>query len=300
MHTEGRHDMRNTYRQNGCNRGGTEHALQLADKATDQARRSLAIELVDPEPGRAATLAQILAARGLPVTAYETPAPRPSPVTIDVYAVDDVDVLARALEGPIRSSLVEGVALVSVPSIDGSGGAVIGLAAGVTASAPAVREDAGVILDRIAALSPGRQSSERMSAHAVHADQMPRARHAAHDWLTTQSASFLTTGHAAPGLVAADGFSGTAYRLEVVEDRWETRRGVLKQTALQEILPQARDAGESQGVVFYERQDPWLYLVLARRRADRWRLDRALELPVTMPQPLQTPAPVRIPTFVTD
>jgi hypothetical protein len=127
---------------------------------------------------------------------------------------------------------------------------------------------------------------------------MPRARHAAHDWLTSQSASFLTTGHVEPELAAVDGFSGTVYLLGVVEDRWETRRRVLKQTALQEILPQVASYGENRGVVFYERQDPWMYLVLARRRVDRWQLDRTVELPVTMPRPHQEP--VQIPTFVTD
>ena len=47
--------MTSIYRQNGCNRGGIEHALQLAEKATEQTTRSLAIELVDSEPEREKT-----------------------------------------------------------------------------------------------------------------------------------------------------------------------------------------------------------------------------------------------------
>lgn len=287
-----------TYRQNGCNRGGTEHASQLVGKLPQRSVSSLAVELVDPEHGRAAALAPILEARGVPVTVRQVPAPLRSPVTVDVYAVDDVGIPARALEAPIRTPLLEVALLVSVPTIEEVGGVVLAIAASVTPDAAAVQDAARVLLSRIAALAPGRHSSARMAAHGVHTIQMPGARHAAHDRLTTQSAAFLTTGQVEPELAVVDGFTRRSYRVRAVEARRETRRRVLKQAALQEILPQVSADSEAGGVAFYELRDPWLYLVLARRTASRWRLDRAIELPVMMPGPRQ--APVQVPTFVTD
>jgi len=288
----------NTYRQNGCNRGGRDHALQLVRKLPDAITRSLQVELVDRERGRAAALAPLLSARGLPVRVHETGAPLASSATVDVYSVDEVEVTARAVEGQVTSSLLEVALLVSVPTVEGVGGVVLALAATITPEAPAVRQAAQGLLGRIAALTPGRQSSALMAAHRVHAGQMPGARHTAHDRLTTQSARFLATGQADPELVLVDGFTRTPYRVTVLDARRETPRRVLRQAALQEVLPQVSHRDETQGVVFYERQDPWLYVVLARRRADRWHLDRAIELPVTMPEPEQ--AAIEVPTFVTD
>lgn len=288
----------NTYRQNGCNRGGTDHVLQLADKLPPALAGSLAVELVDREQGRAAALAPILASRGFPVQVSAKPAPLSSKVTVDVYAVDDAEVPARALENPSMSPLLEVALLVSVPTIESAGGAVVAIAATVTPDAAAVRDGIRVILSRIEALAPGRRSSALMAARGIHAEQMPRARHAAHDRLTTRSATFLTSGRVEPELAMVDGFTGTAYQLSVVEARRDDRRRVLRQATLNEILPEIRDNGDRRGVVFHERQDPWLYVVLARQRAGRWHLDRAIELPVLRLRPDEEP--VEAPTFITD
>lgn len=290
------------YRQNGCNRGGRDHAAQLVKKLPAPITRSLHVELVDREPGRAATLAPLLAARGLPVKAYETPAPLASAPTVDVYAVDDVEVTAKAVEDAVSCSLLEVALLVSVPTIEDVGGVVFGVGATVTPEATPVRQATRDLLDRFTALSPGRQSSAFMAAHRVHAPQMVDARHTIHDRLTTQSATFLETGEAEPELVLVDGFTRTPYRVRTLEARRETPRRVLKQTVLQELLPQVGDGTDRQGVVFYERQDPWLYVVLARRKANRWHLDRATELPVAIPvaEPELEQPPLAVPSFFTD
>lgn len=272
--------------------------LQLLDKLPAPIGGELSFDLVDPEEGRAVALAPILKSRGVEVRVSEKPAPQLPTATVDVYAVDDAAVPVRALESSAMSSLVELALLVSVPTIESVGGVVTAIAGTVTPDAVGVRDGLLTLLRRVEALAPGRHSSAMMAARGIHAEQMPRARQVAHDWLTTRSASFLGNGRAESEVAVVDGFTGVAYQVEVVEARRDDRRRELRNVALNDILPDHEDNGGRHGVVFHDRQDPWLYAVLARHRTNRWHLDRAFELPVLRLQANEEP--VEAPTFVTD
>ncbi len=295
-----------TYRQNGCNRGGRDHASQLLEKLPEPAAGSLQVELADREPGRAAALAPLFSSRGLPVKVCDRPAPLASPATVDVYAVDDAEATARAVERRPSWSLLELALLLSVPTIEGVGGVVLGVAASLTPGAVDLRAEVRNLLGQISALTPGRQSSAFMSAQRVHTGQMVEARHATHDRLTSHSVRFLASKRVDPELVVVDGFTGTPYRVAVLNAKEQTPRRVLRQVALEEILPQFNRDEETQGVVFTGRSDPWLYAVLARRRASTWHLERAAQLPVVVPapepeaQPEKEPRWTRAVAFVTD
>lgn len=288
-----------TYRLNGCNRGGRDHAVQLVEKVAGRGARSLAVELIDPKRGRAAALAPVFASHGLPVSVHEQAAPLAGRPGVDVYAVDEIEVPNSVVRRPIASPVVEIGFIVSVPTIQHVGGIVVGVVAVLTPEDRGVQVATRDLLGHIAGLVPERHSSALMAAHTVHAEQMPRVRYRAHDHLASQSARFLTTGRVEPELALIDGFTQTKYPIDVVQAQREMSRRELREVTLSALLPRTAVLGETHGVVFHDPAGSWLYAVLARRRTNRWAIDRTIELPVTM-VPDVGAEPVEVPMFVTD
>ena len=74
-----------------------------------------------------------------------------------------------------------------------------------------------------------------------------------------------------------------------METRRDTRRQDLKDLVTHEILPQVMEAEDRAGVAFYDPQQPWLYLVFARRSGSHWRTANTVELPVQVLEPIVIP-----------
>ena len=118
---------------------------------------------------------------------------------------------------------------------------------------------------------------------------MQRTRVQTHGRLTDTSLYYLEHGTASPDLFAVDGLTKDVSPLVVIEARRETRRQDLKKLATHEILPQAMEAEDRAGVAFYDRQDPWLYVVFARKTRSHWRTTNVVELPVQILPPTVMP-----------
>ena len=88
----------------GTHRGGTDHAKLLLEKGKIG---NLNVRLVDPEPGRSKALMPLFSRHGVPAAAVEARAPLTSDASVRVLAMDDVQAMARIVERPVQTPLLE-------------------------------------------------------------------------------------------------------------------------------------------------------------------------------------------------
>ena len=270
----------------GAHRGGTDHSRLLLDKiqASPDARIP-DVGLRDRRADRTQGLARLFERQGVSVTLHHEEAPLESEATIQVLAIDDAKRVARVPAQPVRNQLLELGILVAAPIVEGVGGPVLGFGATLTPAAKDATQKARALLEPIAEMVPERQSSRNMSASIVNSVQMKSTRHRVHDRLTDSSLDYLEHGTASHELFVADGLTRDVYPLEVVETRRATRRQDLRDLVTHEILPQLMLAEDRAGVAFYDRNDPWLYVVLGRSTGSRWRTVNVIELPPRVLEP---------------
>ena len=268
----------------GNHRGGSEHAKLLVSKLGGS-RISLAVRLLDPDPGRAHALMAFFERHGVRAMARRDAAPLASDATVRVLAMDDATAMARIVAEPLRNEVVEAGILVAVPTFEGLGGSVMALGTVLTTEGRETQRQAGLVMNRIAALAGERQSSRHTSAPILNSAQVVTMRRRLHDHLTENSMSFLRRGYVKPSMFVVEGLTQRAYPLVAVESKRRVSRRELKDIASQEILPDLADDNDHGGVVYYDSSDPWLYVLLARIGQPRWHVQRTIEIPFEVPAP---------------
>ena len=279
------------YEIHGAHRGGRDHSQLLLDKvqASPEARMP-EVGLRDLRADRTQELAHLFERQGVSVTVHHEEAPLESKATIEVFAIDDVKRVAREVDRPVRSQVLEVGIMVAAPTVERLGGSVIGLGATLTPDAKEVSQQASAVFNTVADMTEERHSSRNMLSSIVNSVQMKRTRGQTHGRLTDSSLDYLERGTASPDIFAVDGLRRDVSPLEVMETRRDTRRRDLKDLVTHEILPQVMEAEDRAGVAFFDRQDPWLYLVFARRSGSRWRTANTVELPAQVLEPTVIPA----------
>ena len=278
------------YEIHGNHRGGRDHSQLLLDKvkASSEAK-NLDVGLRDLRADRSQELAHLYESQGVSVTVNPEGAPLEARTEIDVYAIDDAKRAARVVDRPVMSQVLEVGIMVAAPTVERLGGSVIGLGTTLTRAAKEVSDQARPLFNTVADMAEERHSSKNMSASIVNSSQMEGTRSGLHNRLTDSSLEYLEHGEASPDIFAVDGLTRDVFPLAVMETRRNTRRQDLKDLATYEILPQSMEAEDGAGVAFYDSQDPWLYMVFARRSGPRWRSANTVELPVQILEPVVIP-----------
>lgn len=278
------------YEINGAHRGGRDHSRLLLDKllASSEARMPEVI-LHDLLNERSQELAREFEGRGVAVTVHDEEVSVESKPEIEVYAIDDAKRDANAVNQPVRSQLLEVGLMVAATQVERLGGTIVGFGVTLPPNEEEAREKAYSLFSPIAELAQERRSSKNMSASLINSVQMDGTRHQVHDRLTDSSLDFLKRGTVSPDIFAVDGLTNGIFPLEVLETRRDTRRQDLKDLVTHEILPQMMEAEDRAGVAFYDRQDPWLYMVFARKSGAHWRTVNIVELPVQVLEPTVIP-----------
>lgn len=278
------------YAINGANRGGRDHSRLLLDKllASSDARMP-EVSLHDLLNERSQELAREFEDQGVPVTVHDEEASVKSREGIEVYAIDDAPCVTDTVSRPPESQLLEVGLMVASTQIERLGGLIIGLGVTLPPNEEEAREKASALFSPIAELAQERRSSKNMSASLIDSVQMDGTRRQVHDRLTDSSLDYLERGTVSPDIFAVDGLTKDVSPLVVMETRRDTRRQDLKDLVTHEILPQVMEAEDRAGVAFYDRQDPWLYMVFARKSGAHWRTANIVELPTRVLAPVAIP-----------
>ena len=279
LYDETRNSVR--YDIHGAHRGGRDHLQLLSDKVqASPVARMPEVGLHDLRADRTQELAHRFERQGVSVTVHDEGAPLEINTAIEVFAIDDAKRVAREVDKPVSSPVLEVGILVAAPTVERLGGQVIALGATLTPDAKEGSQQTRPLFSTVADMTEERHSSRNMSASIVNSVQMNRARSGLHNRLTDSSLDYLERGTVSADIFAVDGRTNGVFTLAVLEARRDTRRQDLRDLATQEILPQVMSAEDRAGVAFYDSQDPWLYLVFARRRGSYWRTANMVEFPV--------------------
>lgn len=279
------------YEINGAHRGGRDHSQLLLDKVLASPEAQMPeVSLRDLRADRTQELAHQLERQGVSVTVHHEEAqPESKTAVIRVLAIDDAKRVAREVDKPVKGQVMEVGIIVAAATVERLGGSVIGLGTTLTPNAKEVIQQARPLFGTIADMTEERHSSRNMSASIVNFAQMDRTRRQVHDRLTDSSLDYLERGAVSPDIFAIDGLTSGVFPLEVVETQRDTRRQDLKDLVTHEILPQVMEAEDRAGVAFYDRQDPWLYIVFARKSGAHWRTANIVELPTRVLAPVAVP-----------
>lgn len=271
------------YQIDGTNRGGTLHATLLARKLEGRVG-DVALALNDIEPGRSARLARQLSQQGIEVKAYVQSAHVSPDAHVQCLAVDNPSPLVPILESAVRTPLLEIGQLLSPSAGSGS---VFGIGVVLSRSDLSGRQDALQIFSRLSALAPERKTSRVMSSPIRHSVQMLPVRHWLHDYLTEKSVHFIKGRETTSEFRVFDGLAQGNYPAVIAEAGRGTKRRDLRGVALHDLAPHTLDGRFA--VIFYDRTEAWIYVVLAMRRTSRPHLVSAVELPSAVPAPPPLP-----------
>ena len=279
------------YEIRGNHRGGRDHSQLLLDKVQASPEAQMPdIGLWDIRANRSQELARSLESQGVSVTVNPEWAPLESKAPlIKVLAIDDAEDVAREVDKPVGSQVLEVGIMVAATTVERLGGSVIGLGTTLTPNAKKVSEQARPLFNNVADLAGERHSSKHMSDLIFNSTQMEGTRSRLHNHLTDSSLEYLEHGSVSPDIFAVDGLTRDVFPLAVIETPRDTRRQQLKDLATYEILPQSMESEDRGGVAFYDSKNPWLYMVFARRNGSRFRTANTVELPVQILEPVVIP-----------
>lgn len=277
--------MRNLkYRILGANRGGREHTAALLASPAGTMLES--VHIVDPTPGRAQSLAGPFEERGVETTYAEDSAQSRSEVDVLEISIDDATDTADILSNSRSIPLTE-CGIVVAANIHGDlGGNVIAIGTTLTPAEKEIRSQAEAVFDRIAALSPKRQTSKNITERILNSSQVGLARQGMHDHFVEKSTNLgLEQAEDQSDLFVIDS-RGSEHLIHAVEAHNQPPRRKLKDIAIHEVLPSAPASDPRSGVVFYDNKDhPWLFFVFGQYTRNRWSVLRTIELPVRLPAP---------------
>ena len=273
---------------NGAHRGGREFAIEL-ENLLSASPRSIKVQVVDPHPGRAESLAENLRASGISASPSAARASTKSRAPARVVVIDDARQTARLLENSGSTPHFQTGLVVAAPTLGPLGGGSFGISTTVSPGRSPAREGSQAVFDRIQELSPTRETSTHVSGPILSARSTRTARCEMDAALANRTMSYFDGERVASELRVVDGADGSAYAMRVISTPPRTRRRDLKMLTLNELLPNDPDPGQHQGVFFTEDSDPRLFLVLARFDAirERWRIHKTVDLPTPAPPELR-------------
>ena len=270
------------FQQIGGNRGGRAFKKSFDDEIKDSSKLR-SVEIVDLDLNRAEALAESYQKSGIPAVGSEGPPNLSHTPSVRVTAIDDAPETLRILQGSKKVPL-HATGLVVSSDINGRlGGIVFSLEETLAAGDKRTQLDAEILDERIAWLSPTRETSQNLTAPLLNEGSALFARSAMHSHFARQTNNFIEGKQVQSEISVFDSQSGDRHRIYLLEVPRQESRLRLKRASTREILPSVKETSNLAGIAFYSKEDPWIYFVLAKFYHGRWVFRRAIELPVQRP-----------------